>query len=254
MPTYAGSLAQAGRGSSFSIGGSSLTAPGTVTPTPSTTGGTMASGTVFYKVTAIDASGGETAASPEATATTTGSTGSVALAWTAVATAVSYKVYKGTAAGAENTFFTTGTNSFTDTGAAGTGGTPPASGAGTVLGEVGDVQFNRGKWMDDDVTNFSSGSDKEIIETIRDNGDVTVSGNRVAGDAGQQAVEAAYSAGLKSNFSMVLPKTVAQTTKGDTYTFSAFVISADFTVNTTKKIDYKVSLKTTGLVSFTAGT
>jgi hypothetical protein len=222
MPTYNGSQAQAGRGSSFSIGGSSLTAPGTVTPTPSTTGGTLAAGAHYYEVTAVDAGGGETAASPEATGTTTGSTGSVALAWTAVASAVSYKVYRGATAGAENTFFTTGTNAFTDVGAAGTGGTPPATGAGTAIGEVGDVQFNRGKWMDDDVTNFQSGSDKEIIETIRDNGDVTVSGNRVAGDAGQQAIEAAYGAGAKSNFNLVLPKTPSQVTKGDTYTFSAF--------------------------------
>lgn len=250
---YNGSQAQAGRGSSFSIGGSSLTAPGTVTPTTATTGGALASGTYYYKVTAIDAGGGETAASPEATETTTGSTSTVGLAWTAVASAVGYKVYRGATAGGESVFFSTGTNSFTDIGGAGTSGTPPTSGAGTAVGEVGDVAFNRGKWMDDDVTNFESGSDKEIIETIRDNGDVTVSGNRVSGDAGQEAVESAYGAGTKSNFKLVLPKTPGQVTSGDTYTFSAFVISADFTVTTTKKIDYKVSLKTTGLVVFTAG-
>ncbi len=39
--------------------------------------------------------------------------------------ATSYKVYRGTAAGSESVFYTTTTNSFTDTGAASTAGTVP---------------------------------------------------------------------------------------------------------------------------------
>lgn len=111
----------------FSIGNSApLAAPGTVTPTPSTSGGTLAAGSYFYKVTAVNG-GGETIGNPEATATTTGSTGSVALAWTAVTGATSYKIYRGTLAGAESVFFTSVTNSFTDVGGAGSAGTVPTT-------------------------------------------------------------------------------------------------------------------------------
>ena len=52
-------------------------------------------------------------------------TSSVSLAWGAVTGATSYKVYRGTAAGLESVFYTTTTNSFTDTGAASTVGTVP---------------------------------------------------------------------------------------------------------------------------------
>jgi predicted secreted protein len=111
----------------FSIGNAAaLAAPGTVTPTPSSSGGTLAAGTYFYKVTATNAAG-ETIGSPEATTTTTGSTGSVALAWSAVSGATGYKIYRGASAGAESVFFTSATNSFTDVGGAGTAGTVPTT-------------------------------------------------------------------------------------------------------------------------------
>ena len=104
--------------------GAGIVAPGTVTPTGSSTGGTLAAATYYYKVTALNAAG-ETVGSPEANVTTTGATSSVALAWAAVTGATSYKVYRGTAAGLESVFYTTATNSFTDTGAAATAGTVP---------------------------------------------------------------------------------------------------------------------------------
>lgn len=66
---------------------------------------------------------GESVASPETSVTTTGTTSSVTLNWTAAASATGYAIYRGTAAGAESLFYTTATNSFTDTGAAGTTGT-----------------------------------------------------------------------------------------------------------------------------------
>jgi len=65
---------------------------------------------------------GESAAGPESSAVTTGSTGSVALTWTAVPSATGYVVYRGTSAGNESVFYLTSTNSFTDTGAANTAG------------------------------------------------------------------------------------------------------------------------------------
>lgn len=102
-----------------------LSAPGVVPPTESTTGGTLAAGTYYYYVvTALDAAG-ETTGSAEASATTTGTTSSISLAWAAVVGATSYKVYRGTAAGAESVYFTTATNSYEETGATGIAGTVP---------------------------------------------------------------------------------------------------------------------------------
>jgi hypothetical protein len=253
MPTYAGSQAQAGLGTTLSIGGSSLTAPGTVTPTGSTTGGTLAAAAYFYKVTAVGG-GGETAGSPEATVTTTGSTSSVALAWAAITGATGYKVYRGTAAGAESVYFTTVANSFNDVGGAGTAGTVPTSGAGTLFGEVIDPDFQRGEWQFDDVTNLESTLDKEVIATIRDTGAVTFTGNRVGADAGQLAVEAAYDTGAKENFTVTLPKKPTQTTAGDSWTFAAYVQKSQFKVEPTKAIKFSVTLKTTGTWAYTAGT
>jgi hypothetical protein len=66
---------------------------------------------------------GESAASPEVNAVTTGTTGSVALSWTAVSGATGYVIYRGTASGSESVFYITNTNSFTDTGATGAVGT-----------------------------------------------------------------------------------------------------------------------------------
>lgn len=112
-----------------------LSVPGTVTPTPSGTGGTLAAATYYYKVTALNAAG-ETTGSAEANTTTSGTTSSVALAWTAIPGATSYRVYRGTVTGTQTLYYTTATNSYTDTGAASTAGTLPGSnttgGSGSV--------------------------------------------------------------------------------------------------------------------------
>jgi len=103
-------------------------APLVSVPVPSTTGGTFAAGTYFWVVATTDAYGGESLPSTEVTATTTGTTGSVALAWTQDFVGNGYKIYRGTTAGAETVLVATivgnATITYTDTGAAGTAGTP----------------------------------------------------------------------------------------------------------------------------------
>lgn len=123
----------------------------------------------------------------------------------------------------------------------------------TLIGEIKTVPFTSGKWQTADVTNLESGNDAEFITTIRDNGTVQLEGNRVPGDAGQQAVESAYDNGSLQAFTLTLPKSSTQTTTGDTYTFNALVLSRDFTVDVTKEIDFKVELKISGAVTYTAG-
>jgi|GEM_PF-1898452 hypothetical protein len=105
--------------------GSYLTIAGTPVATPSASGGTIAAGTYYYKITALNAAG-ESLPSTETSATTTGSTSSVVLTWTATAGATSYKIYKGSTAGGEANYFTSTSPTYTDTGTAGTSGTPPA--------------------------------------------------------------------------------------------------------------------------------
>lgn len=112
-----------------------LSAPGTLTPTTNTTGGTLAAATYYYKLTAINAIG-ETVGSAEASQATTGSTSTVGLSWSAVVGATGYKLYRSTSSGAETYLTTLGAvTSYTDTGAISPGTQPPPS-ANTTVGAI----------------------------------------------------------------------------------------------------------------------
>ena len=117
-----------------------LAQPSGLASTAFTTGGTLASGTYYYKVTALNANG-QTIASTEHSRAVTGPTGRVDLTWGAVPGATSYRIYRGTSAGGQNTYYTSATNSYSDTGSAGTAGTPPS----TNTAQVGQVSLD---WAD----------------------------------------------------------------------------------------------------------
>lgn len=108
-------------------------APTANAPTTATTGGSLAAGTYFYKITAILPSG-ETVASNEVSVTTTGTTSTNTVTWGATPGATGYRVYRGTASNGQNVYYAVGADTtFTDTGAAGTAGSPPASAVGETL-------------------------------------------------------------------------------------------------------------------------
>jgi len=91
-------------------------------------GGSLAAGTYYYKVAARRTAGqtnkASSVVSTEVAATiAAGTTGSVTISWTPVVDAEDYIVY-GRASGAENVYWRTTSPYFTDTGAAGTAGTP----------------------------------------------------------------------------------------------------------------------------------
>src|SRR5439155_7957941 len=88
----------------------------------------------YYIVTATTAYG-ETVASPE-TFATVGANATANLAWYPVPFATGYKVYRGTSPGGENNFFSSSATSFTDTGAAGTAGSPPSTSTATQSATV----------------------------------------------------------------------------------------------------------------------
>jgi hypothetical protein len=108
------------------VSAGAVPAPVLVKGATNATGGTFTAGTFYWKITAVTGHG-ETTGSNEVTATLV-ATGSQALSWAAVANAELYRLYRGTAAGAENTLVATlgaATLAFTDTGAAGTAATVP---------------------------------------------------------------------------------------------------------------------------------
>jgi hypothetical protein len=93
-----------------------LTTPTSFTATGSGTGGTIAAGTYFYRMSAVNGIG-ETLASIEHSVTTTGTTSSVALACSTVTGATSYNIYRGSDSGAETLYDTSVSDTYTDTGA-----------------------------------------------------------------------------------------------------------------------------------------
>src|SRR6185295_15368506 len=106
--------------------------PAAVSATAVPGGGSLAAGTYSYKVAARAVSGQliNAVSKPAAEVSATiaaGTTGGVSITWTPVAGAAEYLVY-GRAAGAENVYWITTSPNFTDSGAAGTSGTPNSNG------------------------------------------------------------------------------------------------------------------------------
>jgi hypothetical protein len=125
---------------------SPLSTPTLPSGTPSASGGTVAAATHYAKIVAVDGNGNTTLAGAESVGvTTTGSTSSIAWTWTAVTGAISYQIWVGTSAGAETSYFTSSTNSYTQTTSAGTAGTVPTSNPGTYVS--GGTVANRGEIM-----------------------------------------------------------------------------------------------------------
>lgn len=130
--TYRANLC--GKNRTIPLAGGALAAPVLTAGTTNASGGTFAAGTYYWKVTAVTGYG-ETTGSNEISATLV-LNGSKGMSWAAVAGAERYKVYRGTAAGAENVLVTTvgsSTLTYTDTGtSSGSGTVPTSSTAGNV--------------------------------------------------------------------------------------------------------------------------
>ena len=121
-------------GSATSVAPAALTG---LAVTGSATGGSFATGNYFWKITAVSAAG-ESAGSAEVTASITSVTsiGSAALTWSALpAGTTAVKVYRGTVTNTENVLVATlgAVTAYTDTGIAGTSGSPPAAGAAVTV-------------------------------------------------------------------------------------------------------------------------
>jgi hypothetical protein len=104
-----------------------LATPAQPTGTPVLSGGTLADGTYYYQIVAVDAFGNTTIGGTERSVVLSGGggLGSISLTWTATTNATSYRIYRGTASAGENVYYTSATNSYTDINAASTAGTLP---------------------------------------------------------------------------------------------------------------------------------
>jgi hypothetical protein len=148
-----------GYANAYSIGSTQIGTPATPSGVGSTSGGSLAAATYFFKIVAVDGFGQVTAPSAESTGvTTTGATSSIAVSWTATTAAVSYRIYFATTTNTYTLgYFTSTTNTFTLTTTAGsTAGTIPVNNttgsvtatgfllasAGAGLSAAGTVQAN----------------------------------------------------------------------------------------------------------------
>lgn len=168
IPCAAGSYAE---GSIWStVSGTTLAVPSGVSATGSGTGGTLAASTWYYVITAFNFAG-QTTKSAEVSATTTGTTSSVALSWSHVAGVydlptlaqyfAGYKIYRGTASGSENVLIATvaaTATTYTDTGVVGTSGSPPVSNSAYTF--VGSSGFDGGT-----VTVTGTGASINVVAT-----------------------------------------------------------------------------------------
>ena len=132
----------------------------------------------------------------------------------------------------------------------GTGTTP----TWTQIFEITSAKMSGRQAKTVDVTNLQSTA-AEFITTLVDSGTFDCSGNRVTGDPGQSAVEAAFSGLLSKQYKITLPKTAAQVSSGDSYTFNAVVQewAPISDVGTDKAVQFSLKLKISNTITFTAG-
>lgn len=113
--------------------------PFVVCPSMSTTGGSLATGTYYYTVTAVNAAGTEATPAKTISLTATTNTSTANLGWVDTTGAVKYKVYRSTSSSFGSTTLlatvsaTTDYTYYTDTGAATAAGTPPTTTTGAGL-------------------------------------------------------------------------------------------------------------------------
>ena len=135
-------------------------------------------------------------------------------------------------------------------------GTQAFSGRGTQI-EIGNVfpsptayipieEVNKcspsGNKLDtDDASNFESGINKELISTMRDNGEIKLDGNFLPTATGQLALQAALQTGQLNNFKLVF----ASGPNGG-YDFTGYVTSFEPDIPVDKFVKFTASIKITG--------
>lgn len=132
----------------------------------------------------------------------------------------------------------------------------PTTPTWTLVGEVSNFQQSGSQNKSEDATNLQSTAE-EFVPTILSPGKFAGQMSRISGDAGQAAVLTAFSSVPPSlvQFQVQLPKTATQTTKGDSFTFTAMVEEFNDLgdVSPTKIIKTAFSLKISGPIARAQG-
>ncbi|TMB93338.1 MAG: hypothetical protein E6J38_11040, partial [Chloroflexi bacterium] len=150
--------------------------PSTLTATPSATGGALGEGKYFYRVTAYDGSD-ETRGGVETSATTTGTTGSVALSWSPIPGATEYRIYRGSPPSAERLIIalSSASVSIDDSTLTSTGATTIAS--TSVVSAIAEDVASASEDVDDtDVALSSVGGDSDATTDVTGSSAITIAG------------------------------------------------------------------------------
>jgi len=133
----------------------------------------------------------------------------------------------------------------------GTAGVTPTY---TGVSELKTFSFSGTKNDTEDVTNSdSAGRAREFLVTLLDSGEISVSGNYVASDAGQIAFRAAFNSGVILPFKIQLPLAPGQTTLGDLFTFLGLVTENALDLQFDKATSFAGKVKISGLITYTEG-
>lgn len=203
--------------------------PATPTGTPSTTGGTIPATTTFAKIVGVDSMGNTTPASTQsAVVTTTTATSSIIWNWTALAGAKSYRIYVG-ATGVNGNYFTSTTNTFTQTlpSSSGTAATPPTT---NTTGSISAPFFNGGTYSTsdrrakDNIRSLEYGL-KDIIKLMPKKFDMKKDGSTSIGLIAQEVNE-------------IIPEVVAQIS--DEYLGINYSLLVSVLINAVKELKEEI--------------
>jgi hypothetical protein len=115
-----------------------------------------------------------------------------------------------------------------------------------LVGEVESDEPSGREWDTEEVTNFQSDVDKEHIKALRNPGQFTITGNLLFGDAGQEALDAAFDDTKGYMFQLTFPVAEGFTTP-EIWTFTALVLAVDPpTISPGKAIKFSCKLQVTG--------
>jgi predicted secreted protein len=89
--------------------------------------------------------------------------------------------------------------------------------------------------------------------TLLTSGDYSISGNYVAGDAGQAAMRAGFNAGTVLPYKIQLPVAPGQTTLGDLFTFNALVSEANTDIQFDKALTFNAKVVVSGVITYAIG-
>ncbi len=116
----------------------------------------------------------------------------------------------------------------------------------TLVGEVESDEPQGREWDTEEVTNFQSNVDKEHIKALRNPGQFTITGNLLFGDAGQEALDAAFDDTKPYMFQLTFPLADGFVTP-EIWQFNALVLSVDPpTITPGKAIKFSCKLQVTG--------